>query len=518
MEVLCVTARSCSVLLDPNGLYEAGEKHELFLDGERMGEEYRSVTSLFDLEPDTDYILESVTDSGGRETLKFHTKRETSTLNVRDFGARGDGETEDTAMLQAAILCCPEGGRVLIPPGEYVTGPLFLKSHMTLEVADGAVLQLLTDRHRFPILPGDNPTTDGKGEVLLGMFEGCATDGFAAALTGIDLTDVAVIGEGVIDGRAQESDWWERPKEIRIACRGNLLYTQRCSEMLVQGLTFINSPCWNLHPAFSENLDFIDIKVKAPWDSPNTDGFDPESCRHVRLLGAEISVGDDCIAIKSGKIDLGRKYKQPCEDLEIGWCALLDGHGGVTVGSEMAGGVKRVRAHHCYMKGNDRALRIKTRRDRGRDGVIDDILFRDIRMDGVKMPLVVNSFYFCDADGKSERVQSREKQPVDETTPEIGTVCFERVEADGCKACAVYAMGLPEKPMAHLKLQDCAFTFDPEAEPLVPAMALGVEECCRRGIIARYLKKLTIHHVRMTGIEREPLETLEVEETDGSPE
>lgn len=517
MKELCVTSRSCSVLLDPEGLYEAREKHELYLNGERLGEEYRSVTSLFDLNPDTEYTLESVTDSGSREELTFHTRKETCVLNVRDFGAKGNGESEDTAMLQAAILSCPEDGRVLIPPGEYVTGPLFLKSHMTLEIADGATLQLLTDRRRFPILPGNNPTSDGS-EVLLGMFEGCATDGFAAALTGIDLTDTAVIGEGVIDGRAQEGDWWEKPKEIRIASRGNLLYTQRCKGMLIQGLTFMNSPSWNLHPAFSEDLDFIDIKIKAPWDSPNTDGFDPESCCHVRLLGAEISVGDDCIAIKSGKIDLGRKYKQPCEDLEIGWCALLDGHGGVTVGSEMAGGVKRVRAHHCYMKGNDRALRVKTRRDRGRDGVIDDILFRDIRMDHVKMPLVVNSFYFCDADGKSDRVQSRDKQPVDETTPEIGTVCFERVEASGCKACAVYALGLPEKPMAHLKLQDCSFSFDPEAEPLVPAMALGVEACCRRGIIAKYLKKLTIRNVRMAGCEGAPLETLEVEETDGSPE
>ena len=518
MEILCVTSRSCSVLLDPEGLYEAREKHELFLDGERLGEEYRSVTSLFDLEPDTDYILESRTEQDGRETLTFRTKRETCTLNVRNFDAKGDGETEDTAMLQAAILCCPEGGRVLIPAGQYVTGPLFLKSHMTLEISDGAVLKLLTDRKRFPVLPGETPADNANGEVLLGLFEGCATDGFAAALNGIDLTDVAVIGEGAIDGRAQDSDWWERPKEIRIASRGNLLYTQRCREMLVQGLTFMNSPSWNLHPSYSEDLDFIGIRVQAPWDSPNTDGFDPESCRNVRLLGTEISVGDDCIAIKSGKIRLGRKYKRPCEDLEIGWCALLDGHGGVTVGSEMAGGVKRVRAHHCYMKGNDRALRIKTRRDRGKDGVIDDILFQDIRMDGVKMPLVINSFYFCDADGKTNRVQSREKQPVDETTPEIGTVCFERVKASGCKACAAYVLGLPEKPMKHLIMRDCRFDFDPNASPMIPAMALNVEECCRRGLIVRCLKKLTLQSVFMDGFEGEPLEMTEVEQIDITPE
>jgi hypothetical protein len=125
---------------------------------------------------------------------------------------------------------------------------------------------------------------------------------------------------------------------------------------------------------------------------------------------------------------------------------------------------------------------------------------------------VVNSFYFCDADGKTDRVQSREKQPVDETTPELGSVCFERVRADGCKACAAYVMGLPEKPMESLTLRNCAFTFDPEAEPLVPAMALNVEACCRRGIIAKYVKKLTLDHVQMEGITGEPLETLAVEE------
>lgn len=510
MKTLCITARSCSVLLDPEGLYEAREKHTLYLDGEEWGEEYRSVTSLFGLEPDTDYTLESRTDRGAAESITFRTLKEVCTLNVRDFGAKGDGETEDTAMLQAAILCCPAGGRVLIPAGDYVTGPLFLKSHMTLEISDGAALRLLTDRRRFPVLPGETPADNADGEVLLGLFEGCRVNGFAGALNGIDLEDVSVIGEGVVDGRAGEGDWWIEPKKVRIASRGNLLYTQRCKGMTIQGITFQNSPSWNLHPTFSEDLDFIDVKIRAPWDSPNTDGFDPESCRRVRLLGSEISVGDDCIAIKSGKIELGRKYKRPCEHLEIGWCALLDGHGGVTLGSEMAGGVKHVEAHHCFMRGNDRALRVKTRRDRGKDGVVDDILFRDMRMEGVKMPLVVNSFYFCDADGKTDRVQSREKQPVDDTTPEIGTVCFERVTATGCKACAVYALGLPEKPMKHLILRDCAFDFDPDAEPLLPAMALQVEPCRNRGIIARYLEKLTLENVKMEGIQGPETELTEV--------
>ena len=447
MKILCLTSRSCSVLLDPEGLYQAREKRTLKLNGEDRGEEYRSVSSLFDLEPDTEYTLESRTDSGETESLTFRTKKELCTLDVRDFGAKGDGVTDDTAMLQAAILCCPAGGRVLIPAGEYATGPLFLRSHMMLEIADGAVLKLLTDRMKFPILPECIPAENPDGEVLMGLWEGNSEEGFASALTAFDTEDTTIIGEGVIDGRGGEGDWWVNPKEKRIARRGHLLYTQRCKGLTVQGITFMNSPSWNLHPAFSEDLDFIDIQIRAPYESPNTDGFDPECCRNVRLLGTEISVGDDCIALKSGKIRIGKKYRHPCEDVEIAWSAMLDGHGGVTLGSEMAGGIRNVRVHHCYMRGNDRGLRIKTRRGRGKDGVIDDILFEKVRMDGVKMPLIVNSMYFCDPDGHSEWVQTREKQPVDDTTPRIGTIRFEQVDATGCKACAGYVLGLPEKPL-----------------------------------------------------------------------
>ncbi len=512
MKTLCMTSRSCSVLLDPEGFYQAREKRQLFLNGEDRGEEYRSVVSLFDLEPDTDYTLESRTENGKTETLAFRTKPELCTLDVRDFGAKGDGVTEDTAMLQAAILSCPAGGRVLIPAGDYVTGPLFLKSRITLEIAGGATLLLLTDRTRFPILPEVIPAENSDGEILMGLWEGNSENGFASALTGIDVTDTAVIGEGVIDGRGSEGDWWVRPKEKRIAWRGNLIYTQRCARLLFQGLTFVNSPSWNLHPAYSEDLDFIDLQIRAPYDSPNTDGFDPESCRNVRLLGTEISVGDDCIALKSGKIRLGRKYHRPCEDVEIAWCAMLDGHGGVTLGSEMAGGIRKVRVHHCYMKGNDRGLRVKTRRGRGKDGVIEDILFEKVQMDGVKMPLIVNSMYFCDPDGHSEWVQSREKKPVDETTPRIGEIRFEQVQADGCKACAGYVLGLPEKPVEHIALKDCTFCFDPDAEALVPVMAEQVEPCRRRGLILKNVRKVTLDHVRYEGVDGEWIDAENTEE------
>ena len=510
MKELYLSSRSCTVLLDPEGTYSAREKRTLTLDGRPLREEDRSVTSLFGLEPDRTYTLAARTESGETETLTFRTRKETCALNVKDFGAKGDGEADDTPMIQAAVMACPAGGTVVIPEGNYITGPLFLRSHMTLEIRKGATLSLRTDRESFPILPGHVPADNPDGEVLLGLWEGENAPGFASALTGIDLEDTAVIGEGIIDGRADQGDWWVRPKEIRIARRGHLLYLQRCRGFTVQGITFRNSPSWNLHPAFSEDLDFLNLTIQAPYHSPNTDGFDPESCRNVRLLGTEISVGDDCIAIKSGKIGLGRKYKRPCENVEIAWCAMLDGHGGVTLGSEMAGGIRQVRVHHCYMRGNDRGLRVKTRRGRGKDGVIDEILFEKVRMDRVRMPLIVNSMYFCDPDGHSEWVQSREKKPVDETTPRIGAVRFEQVKATGCQACAGYVLGLPEKPVEELTLKDCEFDFDPDAEPFVPVMAEQVDACSRRGLILKNVEKVVLDHVRYAGIQGEWIDAEEV--------
>ena len=515
MRTLYVTSRSCTVLLDECGDYFARTPVRLALNGAELGAEARSVASLFGLWPDTDYRLEAWRGDERLGELAFHTDRETCTLDARRFGAAGDGMKDDTAALQAAILCCPPGGRVLLGPGDYRTGPLFLKSHITVELKRGATLRLLTDRARFPILPGAIPNADG-GETLLGSWEGNPLDCFASALTGIGVEDVRLIGEGAVDGCARFGDWWIDPKTRRGAWRGRLLYLRDCRNIAVQGLTFRNSPAWNLHPCFSESLDFLNVSVEAPADSPNTDGFDPESCKGVRVYGARFSVGDDCVAVKSGKLYMGMKYRRPCEDVEIAWCAMLDGHGGVTLGSEMSGGIRNVRVHHCRMRGNDRGLRVKTRRGRGRYAVVEDIRFEDVRMEDVKAPLVVNCLYCCDPDGHSEWVQSRTPRPVDDTTPAVGEIAFARVKATGCRACAVYALGLPERPVEAVTLRDCEFDFAREGEPMRPAMADGVEPCLRRGIVARYVRRLTLENVRLRGVEGEPVDAPDAE-IDGSP-
>ena len=509
MKCLFVSSRSCTILQDEGGDYYARKPLLLLMNGDTslLGcEENRSVFSLFDLCPDTEYHLKALFSDGTEEEISFRTERETVSLDVRRFGAKGDGEKDDTAAIQAAILSCPPGGRVLIPAGDYKTGPLFLKSHITLEFKSGARLALKTDRAEFPILPGMTRTTDEEGEYLLGSWEGNPLDAFASAITGIGVEDVKIIGPGIIDGCAQEGDWWVNPKIKRGAYRPRLFYLKDCKDITVQGLTFRNSPAWNLHPTFSENLSFLNLRIEAPNNSPNTDGFDPESCKHVRMYGTAFSVGDDCIAIKAGKIYMGMKYHAPCEDIEIAWCCMLDGHGGVTVGSEMAGGVKNVWVHHCYMRDNDRGLRIKTRRGRGEYAVVDDIIFNHVRMEGVKAPLVVNAMYHCDPDGKTDYVQSREKQPVDDTTPTIGSIRFEHVNAAGCEACVGYILGLPERPVREILLKDCDFSFNPDGKPMVPAMARDIEVCQRRGLIARFVDSISLNNVHIEGIEGKELD------------
>jgi len=278
----------------------------------------------------------------------------------------------------------------------------------------------------------------------------------------------------------------------------------------VQGITFRNSPAWNLHPYFSNDLKFLNITVQAPANSPNTDGFDPESCKDILVAGAHFSLGDDCIAIKSGKLYMGATYATPCEDIEIVHCLMEDGHGGVTAGSEMAGGVKHVRVRDCLMRNTDRGLRIKTRRGRGKNGVIDDIVFDHVEMERVGTPFVVNCLYYCDPDGHTEYVQSLEPQPVDERTPYVGNIAFRHVNATEV-SCAGYFLGLPEQPIHKVTMEHVNIVCARAAKPMQPAMADCVPKCVYKGIVASDVRKMVLKDVMITGYEGERIETKNVE-------
>ncbi len=490
--------RSATFELPQGGLYHTKKTYHLELNGKPWGTCDTVTFSVFGLWPDTDYTLRVLDGTVCVTGAFFHTARENLTLNVRRFGAVGDGVHDDTAAIQAAITCCPEHGRVLIPAGRYAVLPLFLKSHISIEVQSGAELLLCTDRSRFPILPGLTQSTDEKDEYNLGTWEGNPLDMYAAMLTGLQVDDVVVYGQGILNGQADQADWWVNPKQRRGAWRPRMVFLNHCAHVTMQGLTVKNSPSWHIQPYFSHDLRFLNLHVSAPASSPNTDGFDPESCQNLLVSGVHFSLGDDCIAVKSGKLYMGRKYHTPTTRMEVSHCLIENAHGGVTIGSEMAVGVTDVTIHHCLMRHTDRGLRVKTRRGRGKDGVIDNIVFDHVRMEQVGTPFVVNAMYYCDPDGRSPYVQSREKQPVDERTPRLGRVVFRHVEATGV-SCAGYFLGLPEKPMEEVSMEHVTIHCDPDGKPMTPAMAEGVEPCVRRGIVAQNVRRLCLTDVTITG-------------------
>ena len=481
--------------------YYCGNEYTVKLNGKEMFTSNTNIFSLFSLTPKTEYTLEV----SGHDPVKFTTASETCAVNVKDFGALGDGVHDDTINIQTAINCLPAGGRLYFPEGTYNTAPICLKSHITLDISEKAVLLGLTDTERYPIIPGMvNDVVTGE-EVHTGTWEGNSVPMHQALLFAEYAEDIRIVGKGTVDGNAQNSVWWVNVKERTIA-RPRLLFFNRCKDITVHGITAQNAASWQLHPYFSQNLDFLDLSINAPKDSPNTDALDPEACDYVNIIGCKFSVGDDCIAIKSGKIELAKKFEKPADHHTIRNCLMQFGHGAVTLGSEMAGGVKNLTVNRCIFNHTDRGLRIKTRRGRGKLAVIDGVLFENIKMDGVLTPIVINMWYnCCDPDRYSEYNTTREKLPVDDRTPYLGKFTFRDMVCENCSVAACYCDGLPEQPINEITVENIKFTYDPDAKPGFPAMRNNNQEMCRAGMYFDNVNKLTVKNIDISGNDGEEL-------------
>lgn len=503
LRVVFKTARSVTIETITEQIYEFDTPGKIFVNGEGYGETNKVVFTLFDLKPDMDYNV-SLERNGEKTEVSFKTDYEFVTLNVRELGALGDGIQNDTPFIQAAIMACPNDGRVLIPAGKYRITSLFLKSHIKIELAKDAELSAETDRNQYPRFPGMIESYDEKDDYNLGTWEGNPLPMFAGIVTGIEVEDVAIYGQGTINGQSSFDTWWDNVRDMKIAFRPRMVFLERCKNITLQGFGLKNSPTWVLHPYFSQDLKFLNLSINNPADSPNTDGLDPESCKNVEILGLHFSLGDDCIAIKSGKIYMGRRYKMPSENITIRQCLMENGHGAVTVGSEVGAGVKNIRVERCLFRHTDRGLRIKTRRGRGEDSVLTDIYFDHIHMDHVMTPFVVNGFYFCDPDGKSDYVQSREALPVDERTPVIGRFSFTNIKAENCHVAASFLYGLPEKKIEHIVFKNVEIDFAKEAKVGAPAMLSEVGECKKKGFCISNVDTLICENVHISGQEGEP--------------
>lgn len=473
--------------------------------GMEMGAYTQNVFTLFDLRPNMCYDV-SASCGGEKVSVTFITPNESFCVDVRQFGAVGDGKTDCTRMLQAAIAACPKGGTVLVPEGKYCTYPLFLRSHITIYLAKNAVLCAMIDRANYPVLPGMLRHDASGVERSFGSWEGNPLDSYASLITGIDVHSAVIAGEGVLDGNAQNGDWWEQPKKRRGAWRPRTVFLNGCNDIALVGITICNSPSWTVHSYYTDHLDVLNVNIENPMDSPNTDGIDPECCEDVRIIGTRISVGDDCIAVKSGKYYMAQNHFKRSKNLLVRNCLLECGHGAVVVGSEVSSGVDGLCVEQCLMKNTDRGLRIKTRRGRGHESILTNITLRNVRMENVKTPFVVNMFYNCDPDGHSDYVASRGMRLADEKPPCVGVITCENVMCSGAEIAGGFFFGLPEMPVESVSLRHVSITFASDAKVGMPAMIESVSPVCKCAIMAENVSKLLLEDVHFFGSEGEKLQ------------
>lgn len=440
----------------------------------REGRTDRLVTLFHDLRPDCDYRLEV----DGHAPLAFRTEPSADLVEPSTNGSTATRPV--TAMLQAAIDALPPGGTLRLPPGDWWSGPLFLKSDMTFHFAAGARLLAVPDRQGWPILDSHR---DGR---VLGSWEGVPERCHAALLTAIDCRHLAITGAGTIDGGGDRGDWWSWPKETRSgARRARTLHLIGCEDVVLAGPTVTNSPSWTVHPYHCRRLKALGLTIINPPDSPNTDGFNPESSEDVLIEGVRFSVGDDCIAIKAGKRVAGdNAHLAPTRRIHIRHCLMERGHGGVVLGSEMSGGIEEVVVEDCDMRRTDRGLRLKTRRGRG--GFLRNIVFRRVRMDGVDTAISSNAFYFCDADGHDGWVQSRAFAAVDDTTPDVSRIEIDDLDLRNVRLAVAVLLGLPEAPLRDVRIGRLRVGFAPVAVPAVPVMADHIRPIAGAGILREY--------------------------------
>jgi len=479
-QLLSITSRTVSILLDPSAKYVLSDPLPWSLHDDRgqMVRNGRSTATVMfqeGLEPDTSYVLRSAFGD-----VAFRTMACAGLIDCTDFGA-DPAALDNGDALTAAIAAVPDGGTVRIAGGRFQTRPIFLKPRMTLLIENNAEIAAISDRSRWPQLPAH----DEKGQVI-GTWEGLPEPSFAAVITAIECDALSITGGGTIDGGGDRADWWDWPKETRNgARRPRTLHLAHSDGITVTGVTVRNSPSWTVHPYRCKDLHISALRIENPADSPNTDGLNPESCSGVDICGVAFSVGDDCIAIKAGKRGASdNAHLAPCTDLTIRHCLMQFGHGAVVLGSEMSGDIRDVTIQNCVFQQTDRGLRLKTRRGRG--GVMEHIRMEHVDMEAVPTPIAVNAFYFCDADGKDDWVQSRTAGPVDETTPKIAGIAVRDVKADGVSLAAAAVLGLPEAPVSSLTFENFTVSYDPSAQADVPLMALGVAPVRHGGIVAEF--------------------------------
>ncbi|TWU29837.1 glycoside hydrolase family 28 protein [Bythopirellula polymerisocia] len=387
-------------------------------------------------------------------------------FNVRDLGAEGNGVMLDTDAVQKAFDACGKagGGTVLLPAGTYLCKPLTIRTNTTLRLEKGATLKATDD-------PADYARTDKPGE-------------FNHFFTGKDLENVTIEGEGTIDGSGQK--WWIEAEEARQKKSGytlprpNLIVLTRVKNLAVRGVTIQNAPKFHFVPTECENVIVEDAKFFAPERAPNTDAIDPSMCRNVRIRRCYIDVGDDNVAVKSGKPHPDREFA--ADTLLVEDCTIKHGHG-ISIGSEIVGGVKDVVVRNCTFEGTDNGIRIKT--DRKKGGPVTNMLYENITMKDVAGAITITCYY-----PKIPPIE--QPKPVTKTTPEYSNITIRNLTATSTKD-AGFIVGLPESPIKNVLLENVKITS------------------AREGLEIRHVEGIELVNVEIIPTKGEPLIVNDVE-------
>jgi polygalacturonase len=347
-------------------------------------------------------------------------------FDVRDYGARGDGVTQDTAAIQKALDECGKagGGMVRFPTGVYLSRPITLHSKTTIELDAGATLLASTNQNDFMKTPG--------------VWFQSRGDNFIPFIRGSDLTDVTFTGGGTIDGSG--SVWWGEAEKAREKVPGytlprpNLIVLQRCRNVRMENITLQNSPKFNFGPDECEDVVVSNVTILNPERSANTDGIDPSNCKDVLITRCHIDTGDDNVAIKAGRKEPGREFA--CEDITVTDCTFLHGHG-MSIGSETFGGVRNVLVKNCIFENTENGIRIKSQRGKG--GLVEDITYQDIAMTNVDPAVTFTCYY----------MYSSAKDPVQKPVPQddtprpmaVGTPVFRNIRISNLTATCARGAG-----------------------------------------------------------------------------
>lgn len=435
------------------------------------------------------------------------------TASIMEYGAVSGGTVSNTKAINAAIQSVAEqgGGRVIVPSGIWLTGPITLLSNIDLHLESGALLLFDKNKEEYPLIIND--------------YEGIKHIRAVSPIHAKDAVNICITGEGVIDGnghlwriakemkftkrhwdamirtspdtivKGKECDLWfptksayegymagepdvkdpdclEKAAEHYDFYRPVMVDLVHCDRVLIEGVTLQNSPAWNVHPIFCTNVTIRDAFIKNPAYAQNGDGLDLESCRYAEIYNVRFDVGDDAICMKSGKNAEARKVEIPTQDVFIHDCTVYHGHGGFVVGSEMSRGVKNVWVENCLFMGTDVGIRFKSALGRG--GVVEDIYISNVNMVDIENEAIIFTMgYELSTMNKNEAERKESTDPED--IPEFRNITIKNVVCTHAGQ-SLKVEGLPGYPIHDIMLRNVKIKADQE-QSIVHGENICFEDC-----------------------------------------